>query len=150
MDQFKCHKYQQFLKDDSLLGLQDDQNVKHFGRRSIVNLVGYQYSPCFWQMLREIIKFKQDVMTYLEALDNNSDIDRNETLGHFIQFSICASIWFCPSKRVMSFFCLLHSFILSQPSFLYERMKKETKTFDDFVSRVQNGIRFAWRKKLEN
>nr|XP_018634293.2 uncharacterized protein LOC108949106 isoform X1 [Nicotiana tomentosiformis] len=69
-------------------------------------------SPCFWQMLREIIKFKQDVITYLEALDNNSDIDRNETLGYFIQshgyselfqkaylFSICASIWFCPSKR---------------------------------------------------
>nr|XP_033510280.1 uncharacterized protein LOC108943982 [Nicotiana tomentosiformis] len=65
------------------------------------------------------------LICYLEALDNNSDIDRNETLGHFIQFSICASIWFCPSKR-------------------------ETKTFDDFVSRVQNGIRFAWRKKLEN
>nr|XP_018634294.2 uncharacterized protein LOC108949106 isoform X2 [Nicotiana tomentosiformis] len=42
-------------------------------------------SPCFWQMLREIIKFKQDVITYLEALDNNSDIDRNETLGYFIQ-----------------------------------------------------------------
>ncbi|XP_075090861.1 uncharacterized protein LOC107799014 [Nicotiana tabacum] len=83
MDQFKCHQYQQFLKDDGLLGLQDDQNVKHSGGRSIVNLK--KNSPCFWQMLREIIKFKQDVITYLEALDNNSDIDRNETLGYFIQ-----------------------------------------------------------------
>ncbi|KAK4356978.1 hypothetical protein RND71_022588 [Anisodus tanguticus] len=42
-------------------------------------------NPYFWQMIREIIRFKQDVISYLEELDNNPDIDRNETLGHFIQ-----------------------------------------------------------------
>nr|XP_009762941.1 PREDICTED: uncharacterized protein LOC104214915 isoform X4 [Nicotiana sylvestris] len=62
MDQFKCHQYQQFLKDDGLLGLQDDQNVKDFGGRSIVNLEKNVLSPYFWQMLREIIKVKQDVI----------------------------------------------------------------------------------------
>ncbi|MCE3051076.1 cfs1-like protein [Datura stramonium] len=36
-------------------------------------------------MIREISRFKQDVISYLEALDNNPDIDHNETLGHFIQ-----------------------------------------------------------------
>ncbi|KAG5588234.1 hypothetical protein H5410_048668 [Solanum commersonii] len=36
-------------------------------------------------MIREISKFKQDVTSYLETLENNPDIDRNETLGHFIQ-----------------------------------------------------------------
>ncbi|WMV48040.1 hypothetical protein MTR67_041425 [Solanum verrucosum] len=39
----------------------------------------------FWQMMREISKFKQDVTSYLETLENNPDIDHNETLGHFIQ-----------------------------------------------------------------
>ncbi|KAK6145920.1 hypothetical protein DH2020_019789 [Rehmannia glutinosa] len=42
-------------------------------------------NPYFWKMITEIIKFKDDVLNYLEELDNNPDIDRNETLGHFIQ-----------------------------------------------------------------
>ncbi|WMV26060.1 hypothetical protein MTR67_019445 [Solanum verrucosum] len=41
-------------------------------------------NPYFWQMIREIIRFKQDVISYLEELDNNPDIDCNETLGQFI------------------------------------------------------------------
>ncbi|XP_015071952.1 uncharacterized protein LOC107015997 isoform X1 [Solanum pennellii] len=73
-------------------------------------------NPYFWQMIREIIRFKQDVISYLEELDNNPDIDRNETLGQFIEshvysesfqkaylVPICASIWFCPSEGVMGF-----------------------------------------------
>ncbi|XP_006350407.1 uncharacterized protein [Solanum tuberosum] len=73
-------------------------------------------NPYFWQMIREIIRFKQDVISYLEELDNNPDIDRNKTLGQFIEshvyselfqkaylVPICASIWFCPSEGVMGF-----------------------------------------------
>ncbi|XP_021291428.1 uncharacterized protein LOC110422000 isoform X2 [Herrania umbratica] len=73
-------------------------------------------NPYFWQMLREIIKFKDDVISYLEVLENNPDIDRNETLGQFIEsrgyselfqkaylVPICGSIWSCPTERVMGF-----------------------------------------------
>ncbi|XP_060179411.1 uncharacterized protein LOC132609450 isoform X2 [Lycium barbarum] len=95
-------------------------------------------NPYFCQMIREIIRFKQDVKSYLEALDNNPDIDRNETLGQFIKshgyselfqktylIPICASIWTCPLAGVLGFpayyilsFChdhhLLQLFGLSQ------------------------------------
>ncbi|GKU85705.1 hypothetical protein SLEP1_g333 [Rubroshorea leprosula] len=70
----------------------------------------------FWQMLREIIKFKDDVLSYLEVLENNPDIARDETLGQFVKargyselfqkaylVPICGSIWSCPSEGVMSF-----------------------------------------------
>ncbi|KAL0368483.1 UNVERIFIED_CONTAM: Sphingolipid C9-methyltransferase 1 [Sesamum calycinum] len=73
-------------------------------------------NPYFWTMIREIIKFKDDVLNYLEELDNNPDIDRTETLGHFVQshgyselfqkaylIPICGSIWSCSSEGVMSF-----------------------------------------------
>ncbi|KAF3666048.1 putative aluminum-activated malate transporter 9-like [Capsicum annuum] len=42
-------------------------------------------NPYFWKMIREISTFKQDVISYFEALDNNPDIDRNETLRQFIK-----------------------------------------------------------------
>ncbi|TXG72403.1 hypothetical protein EZV62_000982 [Acer yangbiense] len=82
-------------------------------------------NPYFWQMLREIIKFKKDVISYLEMLEHNPDIDRSETLGHFITsrgyselfqkayiIPVCGSIWSCPSEGVMSFsaFCVLSFF----------------------------------------
>nr|XP_009766520.1 PREDICTED: uncharacterized protein LOC104217886 isoform X1 [Nicotiana sylvestris] len=73
-------------------------------------------NPYFWQMIREIIKFKQDVISYLEALDNNPDIGRDETIGQFIKSNgcselflkaylipICSSIWSCPLEGVMGF-----------------------------------------------
>ncbi|KGN61602.2 uncharacterized protein LOC101213850 isoform X1 [Cucumis sativus] len=73
-------------------------------------------NPYFWQMIREIVKFKDDVTNYLEVLENNSDIDRNETLGQFIKsmgyselfqngylIPMCGSIWSCPSEGVLSF-----------------------------------------------
>ncbi|GAY45459.1 hypothetical protein CUMW_089610 [Citrus unshiu] len=65
-------------------------------------------NPYFWQMLREIIN-------YLEDLENNADIDRNETLGQFVEtrgyselfqkaylVPVCGSIWSCSSEKVMS------------------------------------------------
>ncbi|XP_033517496.1 poly(ADP-ribose) glycohydrolase 1-like isoform X2 [Nicotiana tomentosiformis] len=53
MDQFKCHQYQQFLKDDGLLGLQHDQNVKDSGGRSIVNLLSLGHTSTSSQETEE-------------------------------------------------------------------------------------------------
>ncbi|TVU05041.1 hypothetical protein EJB05_48189 [Eragrostis curvula] len=73
-------------------------------------------SPSFWRMIREILKFKEDTIKYLEDRENNPDMDRNETLGQFIQshgysqlfqeaylIPICACIWSCPSQGVLGF-----------------------------------------------
>ncbi|KAE9589768.1 putative cyclopropane-fatty-acyl-phospholipid synthase [Lupinus albus] len=73
-------------------------------------------NPYFWKMIREIIKFKDDVLSYLEMLENNPDIDRNESLEQFVKskgyselfqkayiIPICGSIWSCSSEGVMSF-----------------------------------------------
>uniref|UniRef100_A0A6N2MNQ2 Amine oxidase domain-containing protein n=1 Tax=Salix viminalis TaxID=40686 RepID=A0A6N2MNQ2_SALVM len=73
-------------------------------------------NPYFLKMIREIIKFKDDVLSYLEMLENNPDVDRNETLGEFVKsrgyselfqkaylIPVCGSIWSCPSEGVMSF-----------------------------------------------
>ncbi|XP_047945289.1 uncharacterized protein LOC125191902 isoform X2 [Salvia hispanica] len=71
------------------------------------------FNPWFWKMIREIIKFRNDASLYIEEIDNNPDIDRNETLGHFVQshgyselfqiaflIPICASIWSCSSQVI--------------------------------------------------
>ncbi|KAM5553292.1 hypothetical protein ABKV19_025489 [Rosa sericea] len=73
------------------------------------------FNPYFWKMLREITKFKHDLISYLEVLESNPDIDRNETLGQFIEshhyselfrtaylIPICSSILSCPSEGVIS------------------------------------------------
>ncbi|MCD7469753.1 hypothetical protein HAX54_008934 [Datura stramonium] len=105
-------------------------------------------NPYFWQMIREISKFKEDAISYLEELDDNSDIDSNETLGHFIQLHgyselfqkaylvpICASIWSCPSEGVMGFsaysvlsFCRNHHLLqlFGRPQWLTVRWRSHT------------------------
>ncbi|KAJ3677201.1 hypothetical protein LUZ60_002925 [Juncus effusus] len=73
-------------------------------------------NPYFWRMIKEIVRFKEDAIRYLEERENNKEIDRNETLEQFITshgysqlfqkayiVPICASIWSCPSDGVMSF-----------------------------------------------
>ncbi|ONK79558.1 uncharacterized protein A4U43_C01F7600 [Asparagus officinalis] len=73
-------------------------------------------NPYFWQMIREIVKFKADVLKYLEDHENNPDLGRGETLEQFIKshgysqlfqtaylVPICASIWSCSSEGVMRF-----------------------------------------------
>ncbi|PIN25284.1 Cyclopropane-fatty-acyl-phospholipid synthase [Handroanthus impetiginosus] len=72
-------------------------------------------NPCFWKIIREITKLKNDASNYVEKIENNADVDRNETLGHFLQsrgyselfqkaflIPTCATIWSC-SSEVMSF-----------------------------------------------
>ncbi|PIN17919.1 Cyclopropane-fatty-acyl-phospholipid synthase [Handroanthus impetiginosus] len=111
-------------------------------------------NPYFWKMIREIIKFKDDVLSYLEELDNNPDIDRHETLGHFVQsrgyselflkaylIPICGSIWSCSSEGVMSFsaysilsFCRNHHLLqlFGRPQWLTVRWRSQ-----DYVNRVR-------------
>ncbi|KAJ4722774.1 Cyclopropane-fatty-acyl-phospholipid synthase [Melia azedarach] len=73
-------------------------------------------NPYFCQMLREITKFRGDVLSYLQELENNPDIDQSETLGQFVKsrgyselfqkaylIPISSSIWSCTSAEVMSF-----------------------------------------------
>ncbi|KAM0945008.1 putative cyclopropane-fatty-acyl-phospholipid synthase [Dioscorea sansibarensis] len=67
-------------------------------------------------MISEILKFNEDTLNYLEKLENNPDMDRNETLEHFIRshgyselfqkaylVPICASVWPCSSEVIMNF-----------------------------------------------
>ncbi|KAK4732616.1 hypothetical protein R3W88_025604 [Solanum pinnatisectum] len=111
----------------------------------------------FWQMIREISKFKQDVTSYLETLENNPDIDRNETLGHFIQshgyselfqkaylVPICTLIWSCPSEGVMGFsaytilsFCRNHHLlqISGRPQWLTVRWRSHA-----YVNKVKEEL----------
>ncbi|XP_071681975.1 uncharacterized protein [Lolium perenne] len=69
----------------------------------------------FWRMFYEIVKFKKDALTYLEYHEHNPDLDRDETLGQFIQshgysllfqeaylIPICAGSWSCSSQGVLS------------------------------------------------
>ncbi|CAN4120579.1 unnamed protein product [Withania somnifera] len=114
-------------------------------------------NPYFWQMIREISRFKQDAKSYLEALDNNSDIDHNETLGHFIRshgyselfqkaylVPICASIWSCTSEGVMDFsaysilsFCRCHHLLqlFDLPQLLTIRRQPHT-----YLNKVKEGL----------
>ncbi|CAN8258369.1 unnamed protein product [Cochlearia groenlandica] len=78
-------------------------------KRNILN-------PYFLKMIIEFTKFKEDVLKYLENLDRNLDIDKNETLGEFVKshgyselfqkaylVPACASIWSCLSDTVLNF-----------------------------------------------
>ncbi|KAF8016552.1 hypothetical protein BT93_H1921 [Corymbia citriodora subsp. variegata] len=117
-------------------------------------------NPYFWQMLREIFKFKEDVLSYLEGLKSNPDIDHSETLGQFINsrgyselfqkayiIPICGSIWSCPSEGVMSFsafsvlsFCRNHHLlqVFGRPQWLTVRRRSHSyvnKVRDELESR---------------
>ncbi|KAM3298666.1 hypothetical protein ACQJBY_040253 [Aegilops geniculata] len=71
--------------------------------------------PSFWRMVCEILKFKNNALTYLEDHERNPDLDRNETLGQFIQshgyslsfqeaylIPVCTGMWSCSSQDVLS------------------------------------------------
>ncbi|KAJ4722776.1 Cyclopropane-fatty-acyl-phospholipid synthase [Melia azedarach] len=114
-------------------------------------------NPYFWQMIREIVKFKDDVLRYVEELENNPDIDRNETLGQFVKtrgyselfqkaylIPICGSIWSCPSEGVMSFsafsvlsFCFNHHLLqlFGRPQWLTVRWRSHS-----YVNKVRERL----------
>ncbi|KAA3485372.1 tuberculostearic acid methyltransferase UfaA1-like [Gossypium australe] len=116
------------------------------------------FNPYFWQMLREILKFKNDVISYLELLENNPDIYRNETLGQFIKSKgyselfqkaylvpVCGSIWSCPTERVMEFsafsilsFCRNHHLLqlFGRPQWMTVRWRSQ-----HYVNKVREELK---------
>ncbi|XP_065863000.1 uncharacterized protein [Euphorbia lathyris] len=114
-------------------------------------------NPHFWKMIRELVKFKDDVLSYLELLDKNPDMDRNETLGNFVKsrgyselfqkaylVPMCGSIWSCPSDKVMSFsafsilsFCRNHHLlqIFGRPQWLTVRWRSHS-----YVNKVRDKL----------
>ncbi|KAK6138762.1 hypothetical protein DH2020_027499 [Rehmannia glutinosa] len=113
-------------------------------------------NPNFWKMIREITKFNDDAINYVEELENNRDIDRYETLEHFVQsrgysdlflkaFLIpsCASIWSCPSEimrlsaySVLSFLRNHHALqLFGRPQWLTLRHRSQ-----DYVNKVKKEL----------
>ncbi|VAH25117.1 unnamed protein product [Triticum turgidum subsp. durum] len=113
--------------------------------------------PAFWHMIREILKFKEDALKYLEDHESNPDLDRHETLGQFIQthgysqlfqeaylIPICASIWSCPLQGVLGFsaffvlsFCRNHHLlqIFGRPQWLTVKGRSHT-----YVNKVREEL----------
>ncbi|KAK1362619.1 Cyclopropane-fatty-acyl-phospholipid synthase [Heracleum sosnowskyi] len=114
-------------------------------------------NPYFWQMIREIFKFKNDVIRYVEDLENNPDIERNETLGQFISshgysdlfqkaylIPMCSSIWSSPSEGLMNFsayvilsFCRNHHLLqlFGRPQWLTVRCRSQS-----YVNKVKEEL----------
>ncbi|KAL6522774.1 hypothetical protein OROHE_016621 [Orobanche hederae] len=129
------------------------------------------FDPHFWKMIREITKFNDDGKNYVEELNNNEDIDRNETLGHFVRsrgysdffekvflIPTCASIWSCPSEimnlsaySVFSFLCNHHALqMFDRPQWLNPKHRSE-----GYVSKVvkeleQRGCRIRINSEVES
>ncbi|EPS70161.1 hypothetical protein M569_04599, partial [Genlisea aurea] len=115
------------------------------------------FNPYYWTMLREIRKFSGDVISYLQVIGENADVDRNETLGHFIQsrgysemfqkaylIPICVSIWGCSSEDVMIFAASsVLSFFRDQhllQIFDYHQQLTINWSSDHFVSRIVESL----------
>ncbi|XP_057423923.1 uncharacterized protein LOC130717628 isoform X1 [Lotus japonicus] len=114
-------------------------------------------NPYFWQMIREIIKFKDDAISYLDMLESNPHIDRNEPLGQFLKsrgyselfqkaylIPICGSIWSCSSEGVKSFsafsvlsFCRNHHLLqlFGRPQWLTVKWRSQ-----DYVHKVREEL----------
>ncbi|OIW01777.1 hypothetical protein TanjilG_03915 [Lupinus angustifolius] len=183
------------LSDMSFAVSLDDGRGCEWGSRNGLSGLFAQKSnalnPYFWQMIREIIKFKDDVIRhvviyvlyiylcnaanykvhnklyehyqigcYLEMLENNPDIDRNESLEQFVKskgyselfqkayiIPICGSIWSCSSEGVMSFsaysvlsFCRNHHLLqlFGRPQWLTVRWRSQSyvnKVKEELVSK---------------
>ncbi|KAK9137848.1 hypothetical protein Sjap_008442 [Stephania japonica] len=142
------------------VSLENGQGCEWGSRNGLSSLFAQKknmFNPYFYQMIREMLKFKTDVIKYLEEHERNPDIDRTETLGTFIKshsysdlfvnaylIPICASIWSCPSEGVLSFsafailsFCRNHHLLqlLGRPQWLTVRWRSHT-----YVSKVQKEL----------
>nr|CAB3495510.1 unnamed protein product [Digitaria exilis] len=56
----------------------------HNGISGLLAQKGNSLSPSFWRMILESFKFKNHALKYLEDHERNPDLDRNETLGQFV------------------------------------------------------------------
>ncbi|GFP85279.1 probable fatty acid methyltransferase [Phtheirospermum japonicum] len=114
------------------------------------------FSLQFWKMIREINKFNEDGKNYTEELDKNQDLDRNETLGHFVRsrgysdlfekaflIPTCASIWSCPAEimslsaySVLSFLNNHHALqVFNRPQWLIPKHRSQ-----GYVSKVKKEL----------
>ncbi|GAA0139425.1 methyltransferase [Lithospermum erythrorhizon] len=151
MEFFESLGVEMELSDMSFAVSLDEGQGCEWGSRSVSGLFAQKkniLNPNFWQMIREIVKFKNDAMSYLEELDNNPDVDRNETLGHFVKshsysqlfetaylIPICGSIWSCSAEVVKSFsaysilsFCRNHHLLqlFGRPQWLTVRYRSQS------------------------
>ncbi|XP_024984906.1 uncharacterized protein LOC112520683 [Cynara cardunculus var. scolymus] len=139
----------------------DDGNGCEWGSRNGLSSLFAQkrniLNPYFWQMIREITKFKDDVLRYLEEAEQNQDMSYNQTLGEFIKshgysdlfqkayiVPICSSIWSCPAQGVMSFsafsvlsFCRNHHLLqlLGRPQWFTVKCRSQT-----YVKKVKEAL----------
>ncbi|KAL4591009.1 hypothetical protein LXL04_003957 [Taraxacum kok-saghyz] len=130
----------------------DEGNGYEWGSRNGLSSLFAQkrnlLNPHFWKMIKEITKFKDDVLRYLEDLENNQDINRSETLGDFLKshgyselfqnayiVPVCSSIWSCPAEGVKSFsafsvlsFCRNHHLLqlFGRPQWFTVRCRSQT------------------------
>ncbi|KAI4368428.1 hypothetical protein MLD38_016985 [Melastoma candidum] len=158
MDFFETLGIEMEASDMSFSASLDEGRGCEWGSRNGISSLFAQkwnlINPYFWQMLREIIRFKTDVLSYLEELEKNPDMDRNETLGDFVKsrgysdlfrkaylIPVCGSIWSCSSEGVMSFsafsvlsFCRNHHLlqIFGRPQWLTVRRRSHT-----YISKVR-------------
>ncbi|KAK4775674.1 hypothetical protein SAY87_023635 [Trapa incisa] len=158
MEFFECLGIEMEASDMSFsVSLDEGRGCEWGSRNGLSGLFAQKknaLNPYFWQMIREILKFKEDVLSYLEVLENNPDICRNETLEQFIKsrgyselfqkaylIPLCGSIWSCSSEGVMSFsafsvlsFCRNHHLLqlFGRPQWLTVKRRSQT-----YVSKVR-------------
>ncbi|KAK1311206.1 hypothetical protein QJS10_CPA08g01585 [Acorus calamus] len=112
----------------------------------------------YWMVVREIIKFKDDVIRYFNEYENCFEVNLNETLGQFITshgyslsfqkaylIPICASIWSCCFREgimdfsayyVLSFFRDHHLFQL----FPWQKCHPVRWSSLHYVSKIQEEL----------
>jgi len=91
-------------------------------------------NPYFWQMIREIVRFKEDVLKYIEELEGNPDIDRKETLGEFLN-----------SRGYSELFqqaYLVRLFSLIDPTKCYSKFSWTRSNLDIYVCGIGTDMRF--------
>ncbi|XP_076942205.1 uncharacterized protein LOC143612004 [Bidens hawaiensis] len=151
------------LSDMSFSVSLDDGKGCEWGSRNALSGLFAQkknsLNPYFWKMIREITNFKDDVLRYLEEVEQNQDIIDNQTLGDFIKshgyselfqkaylVPVCSSVWSCPAEGVLSFsafsilsFCRNHHLLqlFGRPQWFTVKWRSQT-----YVKKV--------REELEN
>ncbi|VAH38538.1 unnamed protein product [Triticum turgidum subsp. durum] len=113
--------------------------------------------PSFWRMVCEILKFKNNALTYLEDHEHNPDLDRKETLGQFIQshgyslsfqeaylIPVCTGMWSCSSQDVLSLsaflalsFCRNHGLL---QLFRHSQLPTVKPRSQSFVNKVKEKL----------
>uniref|UniRef100_A0A8R7R8M4 Amine oxidase domain-containing protein n=1 Tax=Triticum urartu TaxID=4572 RepID=A0A8R7R8M4_TRIUA len=113
--------------------------------------------PSFWRMVCEILKFKNNALTYLDDHEHNPDLDRKETLGQFIQshgyslsfqeaylIPVCTGMWSCSSQDVLSFsaflalsFCRNHGLL---QLFRHSQLPTVKPRSQSFVNKVKEEL----------